>query len=144
MGLSVLVVDDDVAFLQAVCRGLCAAGYAVASVTDGAKALRAIAAEPPDILITDIVMPDVEGIELIATVRRAHPKMRIVAMSGLPLIHTLDVLDLAERLGADATLTKPFSIEELRTTLARLAAPRRSLIRWSLRHFRRDGRFGMI
>jgi CheY-like chemotaxis protein len=124
MGPSVLVVDDDVAFLEVLCRGLSAAGYVVARETDGAKALRAIAAGPPDILITDIVMPEVEGIALIATIRRTHPQMQIVAMSARPLIHTLDVLDLAERLGADATLTKPFCIEELRAKLARLMGPR--------------------
>jgi len=127
MDLSVLVVDDDAAFVEVVCRGLRSAGYGVAGLTDGANALRAIADDPPDILITDIFMPDVEGIQVIATVRRAHPKMYIVAMSGRPLFHTLGVLNLAERLGADATLTKPFSIEELTTVLARLTERRHFL-----------------
>jgi len=125
MDLSVLVVDDDVAFVEGVCRGLRAAGYGAVGLTDGAEALRAIAAEPPGILITDIFMPDVEGIRVIATVRRAHPKMHIVAMSGRPVFHTLDVLALAERVGADATLRKPFCIEELTTVLAQLTERRR-------------------
>src|SRR4051812_47209412 len=104
MGLSVLVVDDDAEFLEVVCRGLRLADYDVAGVTDGAKALRAIAAGAPDILVTDIVMPEIEGIGLITTVRRDHPRMWILAMSGQPLIRTLDVLELAAGLGADATL----------------------------------------
>ena len=118
--LSVLVVDDDATFLDVVCRGLRQAGYEVTGVTDGVKALRAIAAQAPDILVTDIVMPEIEGIGLISAVRRDRPKMRIVAMSGQPFMHTLDVLELAARLGADATLTKPFSIEELMSKLSQL------------------------
>jgi CheY-like chemotaxis protein len=121
--VSILVVDDDATFLEVVCRGLRQAGYEVAGVTDGVKALLAIAAHAPDILITDIVMPEIEGIGLITAVRRDHPKMRIVAMSGQPFMHTLDVLNLAARLGADATLTKPFSMEELTSKLVQLRGP---------------------
>ena len=92
MGSSVLVVDDDAAFLEVVCRALRAAGYGVAGLTDGAKALRAIAAEPPDILVTDILMPDVEGIRVIAAVRRALGD-HIEIMADANAAYTIDDAD---------------------------------------------------
>ena len=117
---SILVVDDDELFGAVVCRALREAGHVVEDAVDGAQALRAIQAETPDLLITDILMPNRDGIELIAAVRQDHPDVRILAISGRRHLGSVDLLDLAARLGAHDTLEKPFSTEALLEKVAAL------------------------
>jgi CheY-like chemotaxis protein len=117
---SILVVDDDELFRAVVCRALRDAGHAVEEAVDGAQALRVIQAETPDLLITDILMPNRDGIELIAAVRQDHPGVRMLAISGRRHLGTVDLLDLAARLGAHDTLEKPFSTEALLEKVAAL------------------------
>lgn len=121
--VSILVVDDDAPFRTALSRILRAAGHAVDEAADGAQALRVVEADTPDLLITDLVMPDNDGIELIVAVRKAHPAVRILVISGR-WIGDMSLLTMAARLGADATLAKPFSNEQLFETLAQVMAPR--------------------
>jgi len=122
MDLSVLVVDDDVAFVEGVCRGLRAAGYGAVGLTDGAEALRAIAAEPPDNLITDIFMPDVEGLETIREIRRLRPDMPIIAISGIDFDGG-NYLAVARKFGAMETLKKPFWPDDLVELVSRMLSP---------------------
>ena len=117
---AILLVDDDGAFRTAVCRALRAAGHAVEEAANGREALKFIAAETPDILITDILMPNTDGIELTSAVRQAHPAVRILAISGRSQLGTVDLLALASMLGADATLAKPFAPEQLLEKVAAL------------------------
>jgi len=117
---SILLVDDDELFRGAVCRVLRAAHHAVEEAVDGAHALRIIKAETPEILITDIFMPNRDGIELIGAVRQAHPTVRIMAVSGRRHLGAVDLLELAARLGAHATLAKPFNTEQLLEKLVEL------------------------
>ena len=118
---AILLVDDDDAFRTAVSRSLRAAGHAVEAAADGGQALRIIAAEAPDILITDILMPNTDGIELTTAVKRSYPGMRILAISGRGQLGKVDLLNVASLLGADATLTKPFAPEALLEKVAALA-----------------------
>lgn len=118
---AILLVDDDGAFRAAVCRALRTAGHAVEEAADGKEALKFIAAETPDILITDILMPNTDGIELTSAVKLAHPDVQILAISGRRQLGTVDLLMLASMLGADATLAKPFAPEQLLETIAALA-----------------------
>lgn len=120
--MAILLVDDDAVFRNVVCRSLRAAGYAVEQASDGKEALKFIEAEAPDILITDILMPNTDGIELTGAVKRAHPNVRILALSGGGRLGSVDLLELAALLGADATLSKPFSPDELLEVVAALAA----------------------
>ena len=110
---AILLVDDDEAFRAAVCRSLRSAGHAVEEAANGKQALKLIAAEIPDILITDILMPDTDGIELTTAVKQVHPGVRILAISGRRQLGDVDLLTLASMLGADATLSKPFAPEQL-------------------------------
>jgi DNA-binding response OmpR family regulator len=119
---AILLVDDDELFRTAVCRSLRAAGYAVEEASDGKEALKFIAAEAPDILITDILMPNTDGIELIGAVKRAYPGVRILALSGRGRLGSVDLLNLASMVGADATLSKPFAPEQLLAKVAALEA----------------------
>jgi CheY-like chemotaxis protein len=122
--VSILLVDDDPAFLDVLARALRAAGHAVDTAPNGEQALRFLAAEVSDILITDIIMPNGDGIELIRAVKRDYPTVRILAISGRGRMRSLDVLDLATQLGADAILTKPLSAEEVLAKLAEITAGR--------------------
>jgi DNA-binding response OmpR family regulator len=117
---AILLVDDDELFRAAVCRSLRAAGHAVEEAADGKQALKLMAAVTPNILITDILMPNTDGIELTGAVKRAHPSVRILAISGRGALGTVDLLKLASMLGADATLSKPFAPEQLLEKVAAL------------------------
>lgn len=112
-GANVLVVEDDAELLQVVGRALECAGYRVHLAPNGEAGFRLFQAEPPDLVVCDIVMPDRDGIELIPQMKSARPDVRILAMSGRQMIGLLDVLNLALRLGADAALAKPFELEAL-------------------------------
>ncbi len=116
----VLLVDDDLDALASARAVLCAAGYTVNESLNGRRALQRISASPPNLLITEIVMPDGDGIELITAVKRAHPDMRIIAVTDRRFLAGLDLLDLASKLGADATLDKPLMADRLVATVARL------------------------
>ena len=66
-----------------------------------------------DLVVTDIIMPDKEGIEIIMHLRKNYPKIKIIAITGKKFGDNLDLLDIAKNIGADATLMKPFSTEDL-------------------------------
>ena len=119
---SILVVDDDAAFRGAVRRVLSGAGYSVAEAQDGARAQEVLKSERPEILVTDIIMPDGDGIELINAVKWRYPTMRILAISGRGKMGSLDLLKMAAMVGADATLSKPLGPEDLLSRIADLVA----------------------
>ena len=112
-GANVLVVEDDAELLQIMARSLEGAGHVVTQAPNGEAGLRLFRAEPPDLVVCDIVMPDRDGIELIPEMKALHPAVKIVAISGRQHIGALDVLNLAKRMGADATLAKPFAMDAL-------------------------------
>jgi len=106
------VVDDDKALARAIGRSLEQAGHTVHLAHDGNQALRMLAAEPPDVVISDIMMPERDGIELIGDIARQSPAMPIIAISSGGAFG-LDVLDLAHKMGAQAVMRKPFRFEDL-------------------------------
>lgn len=112
-GANVLVVEDDAELLQVMTRALQGVGHNVLSAATGEAGLRLFRAEPPDVVVCDIVMPDRDGIELIPEMKAARPDVKLIAISGRQMIGALDVLGLARRMGADATLGKPFSLDAL-------------------------------
>lgn len=109
MGICV-VADDERAVREFVTRVLSAEGFDVFAAGDGRTAAALLAAHPVDLLVTDVVMPDGEGLETIRAVRRQYPGLKILVMSGK---FGPDVLRMAKLLGADASLSKPFSAEDL-------------------------------
>jgi CheY-like chemotaxis protein len=105
----ILVVDDDV-YARTVVRAILEhAGYEVAEAVDGAAALGAYRDAGADLVLCDLFMPDVDGLELIRELRREAPDLKIIAMSAGGFRGTLDVLVVARRLGAVETLSKPFN-----------------------------------
>jgi DNA-binding response OmpR family regulator len=113
----VLVVDDDVMVLQALTIMLEDRGFKVLTAVDGVQGLRLYRQHRPDLVLTDIIMPEKEGIALTRELRREFPDARIVAMSGGGRVGKSDYVAIATALGADAGLYKPFDDDELVATL---------------------------
>jgi CheY-like chemotaxis protein len=113
----VLVVDDERAVRETLAAQLVESGFEVHTAEGGQEARTIIRSFPIDLMLTDLVMPAEEGIELIRDLRKRHPQLKIVAMSGA---FGAEVLDAAQRLGADAALAKPISTETLRSCVERL------------------------
>jgi CheY-like chemotaxis protein len=109
----ILVVDDDHNFRQMLCQMLERSGYEVVEAEDGNVALRECAKVIPSLVITDIIMPDKEGLETIQEIRAKYPQVNIIAMSGGGRIAAGSYLPLAKGLGAVKTLQKPFRREEI-------------------------------
>ncbi|MCP8999287.1 response regulator [Pseudarthrobacter sp. RMG13] len=112
---SVLVVDDDPHLLKALRITLQAHGYAVESAADGGTALRAASHRPPDVMILDLGLPDLDGAEVLRELRRWSNLPVLVLSARHGSSDKVDALDA----GADDYITKPFGLDEL---LARLRA----------------------
>lgn len=111
--ITILVVDDHKELRVMMGRALTEAGYEVVEAGDGDAALAAFRARPPALVITDIVMPEKTGIEIIATMKRERPEVKVLAISGGGRTHVMDFLSIARETGADATLEKPFRKNDL-------------------------------
>ena len=120
---TILVVDDHKELRTVVRRVLTEVGYEVAEAEDGEAALAAFRAHPPALVITDIVMPEKTGIEIIATIKRERPEVKVLAISGGGRTHVMDFLAIARKVGADATLEKPFRKNDLLARVAELLGP---------------------
>jgi DNA-binding response OmpR family regulator len=107
---SVLIVDDQDMVRKTLRLALESEGLDVREAVDGDEALRLYRTSPADVVVTDIVMPNKEGIETIFELRRSAPRVKIIAMSGRD---TVDFLDMARKLGADHVLRKPFEMRVL-------------------------------
>ena len=118
----ILLVDDDESFRKMLRLSLIRMGHDVVEARDGREAVRLIKEGPPDIMITDLVMPEKEGLETIDEVRRQYPALKIIAMSGGGRINASDYLKIARAMGADQVLAKPFSIDEIAASLASVMA----------------------
>ncbi len=118
----ILVIDDDVQFRQMLRQMLERAGYEVVDAADGRKGMKLFCAAPADLVITDIVMPEQEGIETIIELKRDFPDIKIVAISGGGRIDSKDYLELAEHFGVTRTFGKPLDREEFLAAIAELFA----------------------
>jgi len=116
---NVLVIDDDDEVRDFLVRLLTRRGYSVTGARNGEAALASLASESFALVITDIVMPDMEGLETIKRVRRSNPTMPIIAISGGGSSQ-IDYLKFARKFGADAVLAKPFDPAELLELATRL------------------------
>ena len=118
---AILVVDDDLAVLDVMSEMLRLEGHDVTVATNGKEAVHHSAQQPFDLIITDIIMPEKEGLETIADIRRAST-IPIIAISGGGRVGPNDYLETARFIGADATLAKPFAREDLISTVDTLLA----------------------
>ena len=107
-GRRILVIDDDRDIVETIEHILRAAGHDVRSTIHGKDAFRLVALLYPDLVITDVIMPEIDTINTIAELRRSYPALNIIAISGNP-----HLLTLASKHGANHVLAKPFSLHQL-------------------------------
>jgi DNA-binding response OmpR family regulator len=109
----VLLIEDDELVRNMLQTALHQAGYDVTLAGNGREGLRKFAERRPDIIVTDIIMPEQEGIETILAIRKLDQAVPIIAMSGGSSLGAVDFLDAARSFGASRILTKPFSPKDL-------------------------------
>lgn len=118
----VLIIDDDQQVRSMIAQIMELEGCDVLEAADGEQGFRMFRehAENLDLIIVDIIMPNKEGIETIGDIRRSHPSVKILAISGGGRVKPETYLPIAERIGASGTLAKPFDREELLAAISRL------------------------
>jgi two-component system, chemotaxis family, chemotaxis protein CheY len=109
----ILIIDDEASIRKPLQILLERAGHEVVSAANGSDAVRLWRQRAGDMVITDIHMPEKNGLEAIIELRQIAPQTRILAMSGGDLNRRLDVLGDATLLGAVHTISKPFTLEEM-------------------------------
>lgn len=125
---TVLVVDDDPDLLKLITTAFARAGFKAYSARNGRLAVQLVRALQPDLMVTDIVMPEKEGIATIIEVKAASPDTSVIAISGGGAYgRSGNFLQWAEELGADEVMAKPFPMSQLltaaRVVLGRKGAP---------------------
>lgn len=113
MGGKVLIIDDDPALLRLMSMAFKGAGFATVSADNGRKGIRMASTYKPDLVVTDIVMPDIEGIGAIRAIKGGARPPKVIAISGAGRGRGMDYLSWAKHLGADEVLAKPFRMSEL-------------------------------
>jgi DNA-binding response OmpR family regulator len=109
----ILIVDDDDQLRQLMCKSLSLAGHLVSEAANGVEATRHLRVHVPDLMITDIIMPDMDGLQLIRETKKKAPQFRILAITGGGTTDPDLRLRLAQEFGADDTLLKPFGLNDL-------------------------------
>lgn len=114
---AILLVDDDASVLDVLSEMLRLEGHRVTVAENGKEAVQCVNNDEFDLVITDLIMPEKEGLETIADIRRRYAEMPIIAISGGGRLGPNDYLETAKFIGADATLAKPFARAELINTV---------------------------
>ena len=117
---SILVIDDDPQIGRLLEKVLGRAGHEVVVAVNGKEGLRLFREGTFDLIITDLIMPEKEGLEIIMELRQKYPQTKIIAMSGGGRIGPDSYLKMANTLGAKKTLTKPFGREDLLSAVSAL------------------------
>ncbi len=117
--MTVLVVDDDPIILESCRRVLEADGITVSLTASAAEGLEALEGHTYDLLLADVKMPEVDGLQLMALARKRHPRVPVLLMSGYP---TSETVAATMEGGADGFLPKPFTPEELVSAVRRAAS----------------------
>ena len=118
----ILVIDDEDRIRRMLRAALEMEGHEVVEATQGDVALRLQRAKPAELVITDIMMPHKDGLQVIMALRREAPGLKVIAMSGGGRYELMDALDMAKPLGAFATLRKPFDLDAMIETVKRALA----------------------
>lgn len=116
----ILIVDDDADLVRIVEEMLAGRGWSVGTALSGEEALREVRRDPPDLVLLDIMMPRMNGLEVLREVRALVPAARVVMITAFGDVGTyLEAMDL----GACAYVGKPFETEELVATINRCLSP---------------------
>jgi len=124
--MKILVIDDDPLVRRTVEKIVQRAGHEVHVAGDGRRGMALFRQQRPDLVITDVIMPEQEGLGTIMMIRREQPDAKIIVISGGGRMGNLNVLEAAEQLGADRVVAKPFDPTAL-LDLVRELAPSESV-----------------
>ena len=119
--MKVLLVDDDDLGRKTIHQMLERAGHTVTSTGGGAEALELFQEDRPDLVMTDLIMPDTDGLELIQALRKLDRQVKILAISGGGRVDATEYLAVARKFGAVGILTKPFSHQAMTDAIDTLA-----------------------
>jgi YesN/AraC family two-component response regulator len=126
----ILIIDDETQIRSMLRLMLERVGYEIAEAPDGIEGIRQYRENPADLIITDLIMPNKDGIGMIIDLKKEFPKVKIIAISGGGVNRPEGYLDGAKKLGATRTLTKPIDRDEMlkavKETLQETAAPAES------------------
>lgn len=118
----ILIVDDDSTIIESLAELLSRNGYVVEGVTSGEKALQAIEKGVYDVVITDVIMPDVRGESLLSEIKRTRPETIVILITGFPAVEKAVE---AVKNGAADYIPKPFKIDEVRIAVEKALHERR-------------------
>jgi YesN/AraC family two-component response regulator len=119
----ILIIDDDFHVRDMMERLLRRAGYDAQLAENGVEAVKMHRENPMDLVITDIIMPEKEGLEIITEFRREYPPVKLIAISGGGRIGPANYLKMAKLLGAERTFAKPVDTSQLLSAIEELLAP---------------------
>ena len=122
MAISILLVDDDEQFRGMLSEALTGEGFQVREALDGRQGIKLYVEQPSDIVITDLVMPEQEGLEMIVEMKRLHAGVKIIAISGGGRSSSQHYLKMAKVFGAQIVLAKPFLHRELLEAISQVFA----------------------
>ena len=111
--MRILVIDDDEQMRVLLQQAMQWAGFEVVAAENGRKGQQLFEEQPADLIITDLIMPEQEGLETIRILKQGYPAVKIIAISGGGRIGPEAYLPAAMELGADRIFTKPFDVKEL-------------------------------
>lgn len=113
----ILIIDDDLSIQTLFKRFFEKKGYLVDVSNDGHDGLRKVAEKAPDLVITDIMMPDKDGLEVVLSMRKECPDLPVFAISGGMRMAPMDFLPLVKKFGARRVFYKPVELEDLLTAV---------------------------
>lgn len=116
----ILLIDDDAVLRRVITLALEAAGHQVQGYENARKATQRLDEPYPDLIITDIVMPEMDGLEMLRKIRQLQPELPVLAISGGGSFEPAGYLSVAQSFGATAVLPKPFRPAELVELVSRL------------------------
>jgi len=119
----ILVIDDDAVLRRVITLALEGAGHSVLRCENGRKAIDFLEHDHADLLITDMLMPEMDGIETVRAARKLQPDLPILAISGGGSFDPADYLGMAQAFGATAILSKPLHPAEFLEVVGKLLAP---------------------
>jgi DNA-binding response OmpR family regulator len=126
---TILIIDDEESICDVLREYLEEAGYDVAVAVDGDEGLALFRRAPAELVITDIFMPNREGLDVIKELRRDFPEVKIIAVSGGGIVGvreetTMELLAIAREFGASCTFSKPFHLNDILITVNELLGPK--------------------
>lgn len=123
--MRIFIVDDDPEILRDTHDMIAAMGHEPRTFSAAKEALAALSSELPEVVLLDILMPEMDGIELIRAARASYPELTLIAMSGgSERVSAALGLKASEALGANAIMQKPFRLDTLREVIAQAARDR--------------------